>query len=76
MSKRLVLAKRQTVCVRNEGENQICCAERTPFVTYVHATFQDEQNLYMLMEYIAGGELFALLPIKLREARVVAAQVT
>ena len=40
-------------------------AERTPFVAYVHTTFQDDHNLYMLMEYVPGGELFAKLPVRL-----------
>ena len=75
ISKRLVLQKRQVDHVRSERENQICCACRTPFVAYVHTTFQDEHNLYMLMEYLAGGELFSQLPLKSREVRLVAAQV-
>jgi len=32
-----------------------------PFIVTLFASFQDEKNLYMLMEYIIGGELFSQL---------------
>jgi serine/threonine protein kinase len=32
-----------------------------PTVAKLHTTFQDEERLYMLMEFCAGGELFTLL---------------
>lgn len=28
-----------------------------PFVTRVHGAFQDEKNLYLMLEYCPGGEL-------------------
>ncbi|GAA5878131.1 hypothetical protein JCM1840_002251 [Sporobolomyces johnsonii] len=32
-----------------------------PFVVNLFCTFQDEQNLYLLLEYVQGGELFSHL---------------
>lgn len=32
-----------------------------PFVVGLHATFQDDVNLYMIMDYVVGGELFSHL---------------
>jgi serine/threonine protein kinase len=37
--------------------SQIC----HPFIVNLFAAFQDEKNLYMLQEYIIGGELFSQL---------------
>lgn len=33
----------------------------SPFAVQVRATFQDSRNLYILMEYLSGGELLAHL---------------
>ena len=32
-----------------------------PFLVALVAAFQDESNLYMVMEYVGGGELFTYL---------------
>ncbi|GAA5935726.1 cAMP-dependent protein kinase [Sporobolomyces koalae] len=32
-----------------------------PFIVNLFCTFQDEQNLYLLLEYVQGGELFSHL---------------
>lgn len=29
-----------------------------PYVIRLYSTFQDDENLYMLMQYIEGGELW------------------
>nr|ODO00481.1 AGC/PKA protein kinase [Cryptococcus depauperatus CBS 7855] len=34
---------------------------RHPFVVELHATYQDQLNVYMLLSYIPGGELFSHL---------------
>ena len=32
-----------------------------PFLVKLYGTFQDDHNLYMIMEYVVGGELFTYL---------------
>ena len=32
-----------------------------PFIVTLYVSFQDEHHLYMLMEYVIGGELFSQL---------------
>jgi serine/threonine protein kinase len=32
-----------------------------PFIVNLWGTFQDTNNLYMVMDFVAGGELFSLL---------------
>ena len=32
-----------------------------PFLVNLYATFRDERHLYMVMDYVPGGELFTLL---------------
>lgn len=32
-----------------------------PFLVSLHATFQDSKNLFLVLEYIQGGELFTFL---------------
>ena len=34
---------------------------RNPFIVTLHSNFQDELRLYLLMEFVIGGELYALL---------------
>jgi protein kinase A len=34
---------------------------RHPFLVNLWGTFQDVNNLYMVMDFVAGGELFSLL---------------
>jgi len=34
---------------------------RHPFIVTLHSNFQDELRLYLLMEFVIGGELYALL---------------
>ncbi|KAI7864166.1 camp-dependent protein kinase 9 [Spinellus fusiger] len=43
------------------SEKQILASVRFPFVVDLFCTFQDETNLYMLLEYVVGGELFSHL---------------
>eukprot|EP01086_Lenisia_limosa_P014998 TRINITY_DN4694_c0_g1_i1.p1 TRINITY_DN4694_c0_g1~~TRINITY_DN4694_c0_g1_i1.p1 ORF type:complete len:396 (+),score=94.17 TRINITY_DN4694_c0_g1_i1:385-1572(+) len=43
------------------NEKNILMAVRNPFVVNLYRTFQDDENLYMLMEYVIGGELFSHL---------------
>ncbi|KAI8387511.1 kinase-like domain-containing protein [Blakeslea trispora] len=43
------------------SEKQILSSVRFPFIVDLFCTFQDETNLYMLLEYVVGGELFTHL---------------
>ncbi|KAG2206179.1 hypothetical protein INT46_007174 [Mucor plumbeus] len=43
------------------SEKQILSSVRFPFIVDLFCTFQDESNLYMLLEYVVGGELFTHL---------------
>ena len=35
-----------------------------PFICSLAATFQDAQYVYMLLEYVPGGELFSVLQVR------------
>ncbi|EGF84056.1 hypothetical protein BATDEDRAFT_15430 [Batrachochytrium dendrobatidis JAM81] len=43
------------------SEKTILSAIRFPFIVNLLCTFQDQQNVYMLEEYVVGGELFSHL---------------
>eukprot|EP00033_Pygsuia_biforma_P001366 GCRY01001547.1.p1 GENE.GCRY01001547.1~~GCRY01001547.1.p1 ORF type:complete len:369 (+),score=53.60 GCRY01001547.1:190-1296(+) len=43
------------------NEKEILISLRNPFIVNLLRTFQDEENLFMLMEYVPGGELFSHL---------------
>eukprot|EP00123_Amoebidium_parasiticum_P014526 comp22538_c0_seq1/m.34237 comp22538_c0_seq1/g.34237 ORF comp22538_c0_seq1/g.34237 comp22538_c0_seq1/m.34237 type:complete len:356 (-) comp22538_c0_seq1:350-1417(-) len=43
------------------SERDILSCFRHPFIVTLHCTFQDTRNLYMLLEYVCGGELFSHL---------------
>ncbi|KAI7905396.1 camp-dependent protein kinase 9 [Cokeromyces recurvatus] len=43
------------------SEKQILSSVRFPFIVDLFCTFQDNTNLYMLLEYVVGGELFTHL---------------
>ncbi|TYJ53709.1 hypothetical protein B9479_005676 [Cryptococcus floricola] len=43
------------------SERNILARVRHPFIVELHATYQDQLNVYMLLSYIPGGELFSHL---------------
>mmetsp|Transcript_3044 Transcript_3044/g.10700 ORF Transcript_3044/g.10700 Transcript_3044/m.10700 type:complete len:353 (+) Transcript_3044:73-1131(+) len=43
------------------SEKMILAQVDHPFVVNLFATYKDEKNLYMLMEYVPGGEIFSHL---------------
>ena len=43
------------------SERNILIQLRFPFIVSLYGTFQDNRNLYMLMDYVQGGELFSHL---------------
>jgi len=44
-----------------KSEKSILSQINHPFIVVLYASFQDDNNLFMLMEYIIGGELFSQL---------------
>ena len=43
------------------NEKNILEAVANPFLVNLWGTFQDDANLYMVMDYVPGGELFSVL---------------
>ncbi|RSH87230.1 camp-dependent protein kinase catalytic subunit [Saitozyma podzolica] len=43
------------------SEREMLVRVRHPFLVNLWGTFQDVSNLYMVMDFVAGGELFSLL---------------
>ncbi|TIA81866.1 hypothetical protein E3P92_02088 [Wallemia ichthyophaga] len=60
-----VLAKEQVVKMKQVehtvSERDMLARVRHPFLVNLWGTFQDPKNLYMVMDFVAGGELFSLL---------------
>ena len=60
ISKRLL--KRKTSYVENiQAERDIMKKIRHPFVVDMHASFQTKEKLFIVMDFLAGGELFLRL---------------
>lgn len=60
-----VLNKEKVVKMKQEAhtnnEQQILECIQHPFIVNLWGTFQDCTNLYMVMDFVPGGELFTLL---------------
>ena len=54
-----VVAHKQQLNVMNEKNVMIQC--KHPFVLRLFQTFKDAKRLYMLLEFVQGGELFSVL---------------
>jgi len=65
LSHRLVEVESEIIRLKQvehiKAEKNILTAISHPFIVNLFASFQDENNLYMLMEYVIGGELFSQL---------------
>lgn len=55
-----VIRLKQVEHVRNE-RNILAAVAGHPFITTMVASFQDHDNLYMLLDYCPGGEVFSYL---------------
>jgi citron Rho-interacting kinase len=44
-----------------EEERDIMALSNSPWITKLHYAFQDPLNLYLVMEFHAGGDLLSLL---------------
>jgi len=60
-----VLKKQQVVKMKQiehtNDERKMLQRVKHPFLITLWGTFQDSKNLYMVMDFIEGGELFSLL---------------
>ncbi|KAG8891756.1 camp-dependent protein kinase catalytic subunit, partial [Tulasnella sp. 417] len=60
-----VLLKEKVVRLKQvehtNNEREMLTRARHPFLVNLWGTFQDSLNLYMVMDFVAGGELFSLL---------------
>ena len=64
LSKEKVVHTKQVEHTKNE--KKLLTDVHNPFIVNVWGAFQDSANLYMVMDFVAGGELFTLL----RKAKV------
>ena len=60
-----VLSKEKIVRMKQEShtrnEQMMLQAVQHPFIINLWGAFQDTSNLYMVMDFVPGGELFTLL---------------
>jgi protein kinase A len=59
MEKSLVVKKKQVAHTRQEKE--LLREMNHPFIVKLFRSWQDDANLYLLMEFVNGGELFSVL---------------
>lgn len=59
MRKAEIVAHKQQLNVMNE--KRVMQELRHPFVLRLHKTFKDQHKLYMLLDFVQGGELFSVL---------------
>ena len=59
MLKEAMIMKNQVSHIR--AERDILTESENPWIVMLYYTFQDERNLYMVMEYLPGGDLMGLL---------------
>lgn len=54
-----IILKDQIINVRTERD--ILSNVNNPWIVHLHASFQDETKLYLVLEYVAGGDLMTAL---------------
>jgi serine/threonine protein kinase len=59
MFKSEIVAQKQQMNVINEKNVMLQCAH--PFILKLYQTFKDPRKLFMLLEFIQGGELFSVI---------------
>ena len=59
MLKDSMIAKNQVAHIR--AERDILTESENPWIVTLFYSFQDAKNLYMVMEYLPGGDLMGLL---------------
>ncbi|KAI8909856.1 hypothetical protein DFJ77DRAFT_512718 [Powellomyces hirtus] len=78
--KKMDLLTRQEAAYFMEERDALVYAKESSWITTLYAAFQDEENLYLVLEYASGGSLRALLnnreePMGEEEARFYVAQI-
>mmetsp|Transcript_5772 Transcript_5772/g.17156 ORF Transcript_5772/g.17156 Transcript_5772/m.17156 type:complete len:743 (+) Transcript_5772:444-2672(+) len=61
MKKEMMVVKNQVNHVRAEREALSKASDENQWLTALHYSFVDETHLYMVMEYLPGGDLMSLL---------------
>ena len=61
MKKEMMVVKNQVGHVKAERDVLATADESNKWLTVLHYSFTDETHLYMVMEYLAGGDLMSLL---------------
>ena len=61
MKKEVIVQMKQVDRIQNEQELMAECDH--PFLVRLYNTYQDEENIYILMEYISGGELSKIIRV-------------
>jgi len=64
MSKAEILRKKQVEHVRNE--RTLLTTLSSPFIVTLKGAFQDRENLYLIEEFVQGGELYSVIRQKRR----------
>ena len=59
LTKRKVIKLKQVDHIKNEKE--ILATVQHPFIVNLIESFQDDHNLYLVFDFVQGGELFRLL---------------
>ncbi len=59
IKKEILIQKNQIIHIRNE--QLIMSKIKSPWIIELKASFQEDDYLYLIMEYLAGGDLMALL---------------
>ncbi|KAI7882829.1 kinase-like protein [Lichtheimia hyalospora FSU 10163] len=62
LNKRHMLAQRERASFMEE--RTVLSQANTEWIPTLHAAFQDDDNLYLVMEYAGGGDLFSVLDRK------------
>ncbi len=53
--------RRRRQVERTQTERTILAAVRHPFIVCLHYAFQNTQKLYMIMDFVQGGDFFTLM---------------
>jgi serine/threonine kinase 38 len=61
MKKEMMVMKNQVGHVRAERDALAAADDENRWLTTLHYSFHDEHNLYMVMEFLPGGDLMSLL---------------
>lgn len=72
ISKRLIVSTGDFTCIQNERSALLLTNH--PNITKLYGTFQDENYLYMMIQYAVHGELSDYLPLSEEQTRFYAAE--